>query len=654
MRPFFRILTAGFVFALAVSCSGGKSPQGAIRTLPLKDVCLDGGFWGPRMQQWATTTANDVLDKFERDGIYTNFDSVAEGLRDIGKHAGPPWYDGLTYETIRGISDLLVLYPDPVLESRLDTVITHIIAAQASEPTGYINTYTQLNCNDKRWGKNGGQLRWQHDVYNSGCLVEAGIHFYRTTGKTDLLEAATKLANYMYDIMGPAPKWNVVPGHAQPEEALVKLYRLFKDEPGLAARLSVPVKAVHYKELAEFWIEQRGHYGGEDPQGRPSEMTYAQDSIPIFEQQTIEGHAVRATLLMTGLAAAAIENHDRRYIDAAKRLWDNMAGQKWFITGGVGAVHFDEKFGPDKFLPTDAYLETCAAVGAGFFSQRMNELTGKAFYMDEYERALYNNVLTGISFSGDRYTYQNPLNAEHHARWEWHGCPCCPPMFLKYMGAMPGYIYGSGKNSLYVNLFVSSHATVDVGGREVKASIETDYPWNGKIKVTVSPGKAKTFDVKIRIPGWASGKENPYDLYTSQASGEPVLFVCGDRVPIEIEDGYAVVRRKWSDGDEIELNLPMNPRLVTAHPDVTQLKGRTALACGPIVYCLETIDNEDFDGILDPDVKLELKWRGYLLGGIGTITGYNDGNVVFTAIPYYAVGNRIPGAGYTTWSQTGE
>ena len=654
MRNILRIISATAIVAVTMACSSGNSPQGAIGTIPLDDVKLDNGFWAPRMEQWASTTANDVLDKFEKDGILANFDSVAAGKRDIGKHVGPPWYDGLIYETIRGISDLLILYPDPVLESRLDTIITHIIAAQASEPTGYINTYTQLNCNDQRWGKNGGKLRWQHDVYNSGCLVEAGIHFYRATGKTDLLEAATKLANYMYEIMGPVPKWNVVPGHAQPEEALVKLSRLYKDEPSLASKLSVPVKARHYRELAEFWIEQRGHYGGDEPQGRASEKTYAQDSIPIFDQQTIEGHAVRATLLMTGLTAAAIENHDQRYINAAKRLWDNMVGQKWFITGGVGAVHFDEKFGSDKYLPTDAYLETCAAVGAGFFSQRMNELTGDASYMDEYERALYNNVLTGISLSGNQYTYQNPLNAEHHVRWDWHGCPCCPPMFLKYMGAMPGYIYGFDRKSLYVNLFVGSQASVKIAGVPVKVSQKTDYPWNGKTKIAVSPSKASTFTVKVRIPGWALGVENPFGLYTTETSAKPVLKVCGEEIPIKIEDGYAVIQRKWNEGDEISLDLDFSPRKVIAHPEVPQLQDKVALAYGPVVYCLEDIDNEDFDGSIKPDAKLEVHWWGRTLGGVGTIVGFEDGKEAFTAIPYYAVGNRVPGSGYTTWIQVGK
>ena len=654
MRIIFRTIMILGLASAAVACGNGLSGRKPLHTPALQDVSVDDQFWSPRLQQWATVTANDVLDKFEKDGILANFDSVAAGKRDIGKHVGPPWYDGLIYETIRGVSDLLVLYPDQVLESRLDTIVTHIIAAQESEPTGYINTYTQLNCNKQRWGKNGGKLRWQHDVYNSGCLVEAGIHFYRATGKTDLLEAATKLANHMYDLMGPAPKWNVVPGHAQPEEALIKLYRLYSDEPELASKLSVPVKARHYRKLAEFWIEQRGHYGGDEPQGRPSEKTYAQDSIPIFDQQTIEGHAVRATLLMTGLAAAAIENHDQRYIDAAKRLWDNMVGQKWFITGGVGAVHFDEKFGPDKYLPTDAYLETCAAVGAGFFSQRMNELTGDAGYMDEYERALYNNVLTGISLSGNQYTYQNPLNADHHSRWDWHGCPCCPPMFLKYMGAMPGCIYAFRDREIFVNLFAGSETTVPMGRRTVRISQETSYPWNGKVRITVSPDKPTVLTLKVRIPGWSLGVENPFGLYDSDVDGKPLMKVCGEEVPVQVENGYAVIRRKWNEGDRIDLDLAISPRKVVAHPDVPQLQGKVALAYGPLVYCLEDVDNEDFDSIVKPDVKLNIRWRGRLLGGVGTIVGFEDGQEVFTAIPYYAVGNRVPGSGYTTWMSTGK
>ena len=649
------LLTISVAAATAVmllACSRGGRDDNRLAIPKLRQVTVSDDFWSPRMEQWSTVTANDMLDKFERDGILKNFDEVAAGKRDIGWHAGPPWYDGLTYETIRGISDMLVLRPDAALESRLDTIVSHIIAAQASEPTGYINTYTQLNCNHQRWGKNGGKLRWQHDVYNSGCLVEAGIHFYRATGKTNLLEAATKLANYMYDIMGAAPKWNVIPGHAQPEEALIKLYQLYRDEPGLASRLNVPVDAVHYKELAEFWIEQRGHFGGEEPVGRPSEKAYGQDSIPIFEQQTIEGHAVRATLLMTGVTAAAIENQDPRYIESVKRLWGNMAGQRWFITGGVGAVHFDEKFGPDKYLPTDAYLETCAAVGAGFFSQRMNELTGQALYMDEYERALYNNVLTGISLSGDHYTYQNPLNAEHHARWEWHGCPCCPPMFMKYMGAMPGYIYATKANALYINLFTGSKAQLDLDGCPVVVSQETGYPWKGRTTVTLSPSKPQSFELRIRIPGWAMGVENPFGLYESSVEGRPVITVCGEEIPLKVVDGYAVIRRKWHEGDQVTLELPMVPRRITAHPDVKQLQGKVALAYGPMVYCIEEVDNDGFDGVIPEDISLEASFEPGLLGGIVTITGRKDGRELFKAIPYYSVGNRIPGAGYTTWADS--
>lgn len=329
-------------------------------------------------------------------------------------------------------------------------------------PDGYLNTYTQLIEPDHRWGFNGGLLLFQHDVYNAGMLVDEGVHYYKATGKTTLLNVSVIFANYMYQEMGPAPKKNIVPTYSGPEEALIKLQWLFKNESSVKSKMSESVNEDDYYDLAKFWLEGRGNHISlplwsewdnesaeqwirankyDDPKYgdhiRPTWGDYAQDSIPVLEQKTIEGHAVRSTLLATGVTAAAIENRDPRYIQTASTLWDNMAGHRMFVTGGVGAIADDEKFGSDFFLPNDAYLETCAAVGAGFFSQRMNQLMGDGKYMDEYERVLYNNVLTGILLAGDQYTYQNPLTAEHHNRWEWHGCPCCPPMFLKMVSQIP-------------------------------------------------------------------------------------------------------------------------------------------------------------------------------------------------------------------------
>ncbi|GAB3519379.1 glycoside hydrolase family 127 protein [Emticicia fontis] len=657
---------------------------------PVKDVRINDAFWKPKLDLYATTTANDVLDKFEarnlstaeereKNDVFRNFDEVAQGKKGTNHHAGLPWFDGLVYESIRGIGDLLKQHPNKQVEARLDALIDRIAKAQEADPNGYLNTYTDLMEPTHRWGDNGGFLRWQHDVYNAGMLVDAGVHYYKATGKTKLLEVATRYANYMSGLMGPSPKRNIVPAHSGPEEALIELYWLYKNNPSLKTQIKVPVNTQAYYDLATFWIENRGKNAGyplwlswgndksekwiKDQQykaaefgntSRPTWGDYAQDSIPVFQQKTIEGHAVRATLLATGITTAALENHSPEYIRTANALWNNMVGKRMFVTGGVGAIHNDEKFGPDNFLPTDAYLETCAAVGAGFFSQRMNELTGDAKYMDEFERTLYNNVLTGISLSGTKYTYQNPLNSDKHARWDWHSCPCCPPMFLKIVSAMPEYIYSFAPERLYVNLFVGSSANVEVS-KGIKTAIEqkTNYPWNGKVELKLNPEKQSAFALMVRIPGWAQGKENPFELYNAGSQSSVKLLVNGKAEELSIKDGYAVVNRTWKKGDVVTVELPMQPRLVSANTQVADLTNKVAIASGPIVYCLESVDNADLSQLkILKNASFKLDFEPQLLNGINVIHGTaTDGNakkLAFTAIPYYAVGNREK-QGYRVW-----
>lgn len=684
----------GLLSILQSSIVFSQNNTSAAMTLQnVTDVKIEDAFWTPRMELWRKTTVNDVFDKFEgkyelqgeelindakKNGktrnAFSNFDLVAQGKRGIGHHDGPPWYDGLIYESIRGAADFMAHYPDAELEKRIDGYIERIAAAQASDHDGYLNTYTQLVEPNHKWGENGGNLRWQHEVYNAGLLAEAAVHYYNATGKTKLLAVAVKLANYMYGYMGPAPKHNVVPAHSGPEEALMKLYWLFKNYPELKKQVNVSVNEENYYDLAKFWIEAKGHSDGfpsphdafDNSQcahdheslkylSRLNFGAYSQDSIPFFQQKTIEGHAVRATLFATGATAIALENRDPRYIKTVSNLWDNMAGKRMFISGGVGAIAEDEKFGHDYYLPTDAYLETCAAVGAGFFSQRMNQLVGQGEYMDELERVLFNSVLTEVSLSGDLYTYQNPLNAEGRSRWNWHGCPCCPPMFLKMVSAIPNFIYSTRENEVFVNLFIGSTAKIKLeNNTQVTLKQTTNYPWDGKISIKMTPDAEQNFSLKLRIPGWARNAENPFGLYQSKVNSEVAVKINGKAIPAQTFDGYVTLRRTWKPEDEIELILPMEPRFVYASKDVKVLNGLVTIASGPIVYCLEGNFNDQLEELkIDTNEKMKVVYNSDLLNGVNLIEGKavnkDSQKIDFKAIPYFANGNIKPGDQYKVW-----
>jgi DUF1680 family protein len=638
---------------------------GQVRPLNLENVKIQDAFWSPKLKTWDSKTVYDVFDKLEGQYVpdrpdlvedlkksgrtlnaFLNFDLVAQGKSNINQHDGPPWYDGLVYETIRGAADLLVAYPDPKLEQKIDKYILRIAAAQAANKDGYVNTYTTLMRPAQEFGLNGGDERWQHDIYNAGMLMEAAVHYYKATGKTKLLDVAVRFANYICLQMGPDPKRNIIPGHGGPEEAMLKLYQLFKADPALKSKVTVPVNEQEYYAMVKFWIEDRGHYANADGSNpRTNFGAYNQDHMPVLEQQTLEGHAVRATLLATGVAATALENHDPKYIQTANNYWNNMVGKRMFITGGQGAIADDEKFGPDYFLPESAYLETCASMGSAFFSQRMNEMQSDGKYMDEFERVIYNNMLSSVSQDGDHYHYENPLIATRHPRWAWHSCPCCPPMFLKLVGALPQYIYAQDDKNIFVNLFIGSDAEVDLDKRKVFLKQETEYPWKGKTKVTVNPETPGTFVISIRIPGWATGKENPFDLYTSSVSGKVSLKVNGQSVAVNPANGYAAISRNWTKGDVVELDLPMQPRLVSPHPEVKTIAGKMAIASGPVIYALEGLDNPDMtkSGIFK-DAKMQVTFRSDLMGGINVISGKATNGasapITFTAIPFYATGNR--------------
>jgi len=661
-----RLLTPALVFTAMLCFAQDKDVTNAkqIRPIPLRAVKINDGFWSPKLNVWHSKTVYDVLDKLEGKydpdlddlikekaergrtrNAFLNFDLVAKGKKGTGTSDGPPWYDGLVYETLRGGADLLVSYPDAQLEKKMDGYIDRIAAAQSADPEGYINTYTTLNRPAQRWGLNGGDDRWQHDVYNAGMLVEAGIHYYNATQKTKLLGVAVKMANYVTKVMGDAPSLNVIPAHAGPEESFFKLYLLFKTQPELKKKLGIAINEDDYNAIVKYWIEKRGVFADADGgRKRQSFGSYNQDDIPVFEQKTIEGHAVRATLLGTAITEVGGYTNDKRYLTTANNYWNNMIGRRMFITGGEGAIANDEKFGADYFLPESAYLETCASIGSAFFSQQMNAVFADGKYMDEFERVIYNNMLSSVAADGQHYHYENPLISKDRKRWNWHGCPCCPPMFLKMIGALPQYIYGQDKSTIFVNLFIGSDAKINMKNTGVEIKQVTGYPWNGDVKININPSKTTAFNVSVRIPGWAMGKENPFDLYRSDIQEQVIVKVNGSPIDVNPVNGYLSINRKWAKGDVITLNLPVKPRLITPNNLVKTINGKTAIAAGPIVYALEGIDNTGIDAFhLAGHSKLMPLYKAEIANGVNVISGTMPGTlkpVNFTAIPFYAIGNR--------------
>lgn len=652
----FSMIVSSFSMMAACTAVAEDTVPHRLTPVPISQVVIDDAFWAPKLQQWRRVTIDDCFTKFENDrgGAFRNFDLVRDGK--TGRHAGPEWYDGLVYEMITGASDFLAARRDPELEARLDGYIRQIVDAQAKDPDGYLNTWTQTMApQTMRWGMNGGDDRGQHDLYNAGALIEAGVHHYRATGKLPLLQAGTRIANLMCQTMGWPPKANVVPGHALPEEAFVQLYCVYRDTPSLKERVGLPVEEKQYLELAEFFIDARGNHAGRTGRN-PSFGAYGQDDVPLAQQKSVEGHAVRSLLFCSGVCAAANVNNRGEYLSATQRFWQSFVGHKLYLAGGAGSIGEDEKFGRDHDLPNQGYMETCAAVANGFFNRNMNQLYGDSRYVDELERSLYNATLGGISLSGTQYYYQNPLAGNALRRWDWHDCPCCPPMFLKLMGELPGLIYAQENNAVYVNLFVGSRTSLTLGRQEVSLRQTTRYPWEGSVAIEVTPARPAQFDLFVRIPSWSQPDEEQGGLYHNRSHGQvkPVsLSINGKPLDkLDMERGYARIRRNWQAGDLVEVTFDMSVRQVVADARVEADKGLVALMRGPIVYCAETLDNRPGVQhlVIPSGTTFNAEFKPEVLGGVTLLTGqvkakHEQGvlyDAMLTAIPFYAASNRAP------------
>ncbi len=639
---------AAWIVFLAILFAGAEGAWAAawdypVQPVPFTAVRLADSFWAPRIETNRQITIPYAFGQCEETGRIDNF-ALAGGLTE-GEHKGDfPFDDTDPYKILEGASYVLSVQPDPELDRYLDELIAKIAAAQ--EDDGYLYTCRTNRC--ERLGGWFGDERWEkvaahsHELYNMGHLYEAAAAHYRATGKRNLLDVALKNADLLTTVFGPGVNTDA-PGHQVIEMGLVKLYRVTGDEK--------------YLDLAKFFLDTRG----------PDGEAYSQAHEKPYQQSEAVGHAVRATYMYSGMADIAAVTGDQRYLEAIGRIWDDVVSTKLYLTGGIGATGNGEAFGIAYELPNEtAYCETCAAIGNVYWNHRMFLASGDAKYLDVLERSLYNGVISGVSLQGNRFFYPNPL-ASHgqHQRSPWFGCACCPGNVARFIASVPGYVYAQTDDKLYVNLFAQGSATIAMNGQTVRLTQETEYPWDGKVKLTVEPEQTGRFAVYLRIPGWARGEPVPSDLYRYAEMPEVRvgLKVNDKAARLVLENGFARLDREWHPGDVIELYLPMPIRRVLANDRVQADAGRVALERGPLVYCVEWPDNlgNVFNLVVNGNTTLAPVHRPDLLGGVVTLEGRamalryaNGGDALvgterdIVAIPYYAWAHRGPGD-MTVW-----
>lgn len=600
--------------------------------VPFTAVRVTGGFWAAKQEVNRTVTVPFALQQCEESGRLKNFDLAAEVMRrraarekdfQIKPPTIYPFDDTDAYKAIEGAAYVLSMQRDPALEAKLDAWIARIAAAQ--EPDGYLYTFRTMHP-DTPGHKWVGQERWDldpklsHELYNAGHLYESGVAYYEATGKRVLLDVCLKNAELLWRTFGEGRR-RLAPGHEIVEMGLVRLYRTTGDQRWLV--------------LAKEFLDARG------PGGDP----YNQQHKLVVDQTEAVGHAVRANYLYSGMADVAALTGDARYLSAIEKIWGNVVTKKLYLTGGTGALAKGEAYGADYELPHDGYNETCAALALMMWNHRMFLLTGEAKYMDVFERTAFNGFISGVSMSGDRFFYPNPLvydgakknNHGHAGRAPWFGCACCPPNLMRTLASLTGYFYAVKDKALYVNFYAESEGEMKVAGTTVKLTQTTDYPWSGAVKLTVLPEKPAKFTLKVRIPGWVQGRPVPSDLYRYQnATAAAVRILVGSTVLDATPDahGYVSIVREWRKGDTVQLDLPMRVQVVHGNEQIAATRGQVAFERGPVVYCFEQAD-QPVPAVVSADVKVMARAEPGLLGGV---TVLDIGGI--RAIPYYAWNNR--------------
>jgi len=632
-RPFFAAFALFAVFAFFAALA--RAADYPIRAVPLTSVRLTDEFWRPRLERNRTVTIPHILHQNELTGRIDNFLKAAHKIE--GAYRGQRYNDTDVYKIIEAASFSLRVHADPALDAKLDELVGIIAAAQ--EPDGYL--YTPRTVDPKNPAPGAGPERWSwlhtsHELYDQGHMIEAAVAHFEATGKKSLLAVAIKSADLICRVFGPDGRHDA-PGHEEIELALVKLYRVTGDRK--------------YLEQAKRFLDERGRQHTTPPVAfEPgsrfamyNDLAYRQDHKPVVEQTQAVGHAVRATYLYAGMVDAATLLGDAKYLDTVDTLWQDVSAKRMYLTGGLGSDGRNEAFGGDYVLPNRAYAETCASIGGMLWYHRMFLRSGDAKYYDTFERTLYNGYLSGVSLAGDTFFYQNPLVSNGTVeRSVYFDVACCPANLARLMAQLPGLMYAQRDRDVYVNLFAASEADVTVGGARMRLTQQTRYPWDGKIVLRIDPERPTDATLAIRIPGWARGEAMPSDLYrfATNDSQRPTLQLNSSPVSLSLQQGYARIQRRWQKGDVVQLDLPMPIRRVLAHDGIVEDRDKAAVQRGPIVYCLEGVDNNGHaaDVRLPLDAPLNHRFEADLLGGVEVVR-----SDTLTAVPYYAWNNRGKG-----------
>ncbi len=621
------------------SCSSNRSYQ----VLLNRAVHFTNGFWAERQSQNHNVSLKHGYAMVKKAGNLHNL-KMAAGW-ESGTYRGMNFADENVHKWLEALGWELGRAPDEELQTLADEVISLLAAAQQSD--GYLNSYYQVVAPEAKWT----DLDFGHELYCAGHLIQAAIAFKRAVGDKRLLEIALRLVAHIETVFGPGKREEAC-GHPEIEMALVELYRLTNEK--------------RYLQLAQFFVDQRGKkkmqgIGANGPE-------YHQDHVAIREAEGVAGHAVRQMYLAAAVADLYMELGELALLETSRRLWDDMTKGKLYITGGVGARYDGESFGEAYELPADqCYCETCAAIGNFFWNWRMLLVSGESQHADLMERLMYNGILSSPGLDGTSYFYANPLmlrngryvrlstnpGEEHKSssRPEWHSVSCCPPNVMRGLASLPHYFATRDEAGIQIHQF--SNLTISDGG--VSLSMETGYPWDGRVKITVTESRDQAWRLSLRLPDWCQS----FDLKLN-----------GQDVSSSLQKGYLTIERTWKTDDVVELDFTMKAFLVEANPRVDSVRGCVAIQRGPLVYCLEEQDHEPgvnlLDVNIDPSQELTSHWQGDLLGGVIALEGVGsqrdrsswqenglyrpliqengnqppDRKMKLTAIPYYAWGNR--------------